>query len=77
MAEIFVAHPGAHEASKKQLRDAGVKPDEALSFVQESGVGTTYSLPDEVEEGQADDKAPAKKAAQPNSRSVSDGPGSA
>jgi hypothetical protein len=72
--KIYVEHPGQHYATAKQLKDAGVDPDEATGYVNESGVGTTYSFDDEPVKAS---DAPAKKSAQSNSRSVSDGSGQA
>jgi hypothetical protein len=43
---IFVEHPDSHAPTAKQLKDAGVDPDEATSYVNESGVGTTYTFED-------------------------------
>jgi hypothetical protein len=67
--EVFVEHPGQHYATAKQLKDAGVDPDKATGYVNESGVGTTYTFEDEPVE-----EAPAKAKAQPNTRTVSDEP---
>jgi hypothetical protein len=72
--KILVEHPGQHYATAKQLKDAGVDPDEATGYINESGVGTTYSFDDEKI---AASEAPEKNKAQPNTRTVADESGKA
>ena len=55
---IRVEHPDSHQPTKAQLKEAGVDPDAATSYVNESGVATVYSFDDEPAD--APEAAPKK-----------------
>jgi hypothetical protein len=59
---VYVEHPGQHNATEEQLQEAGVNLDNVVSYVNESGVGTEYTIDATAAKAQrkeAEEAAPA------------------